>query len=166
MAALDAVPDGSNILIDTNIFIYALTNKSAQCRNFLARCSREQVSGITLHEVVHEATNVFMRVEAIDKGLAPKGQVNTYLSQHPDEVKKLTNYWLNTQKVLALNLVLLPMEEKIIVGAQRERDAAGLLTNDSVIVSAMREYAIMHIATNDGMFNYVNGLSVFSPTDI
>ena len=166
MAALDTVPDGSNILIDTNIFIYALTNKSAQCKNFLSRCSREQVSGITLFEVLHEATNIFMRGEAIDKGLATKAQVTAYLQAHPDDVKKLTDYWINTKKVLALNLVLLPMEEKIVIGAHAERVAAGLLTIDSVIVSAMREYAISHIATNDRMFNAVNGISVFSPTDI
>jgi len=165
MADLDTVPDGSNILIDTNIFVYALSNQSAQCKNFLARCSREQVSGITLYEIVHETTHAFMRAEAVAKGLATKSAI-TFLSRHPDEVKNLSDYWINTKKVLALNLIILPMEERIVVRAQAERIAAGLLTNDSVIVSAMREYAIAHIATNDRLFNSVNGISVFSPTDL
>jgi len=165
MAALDTIPDGSNVLIDANIFIYALSNRSDQCKNFLTRCAREQIYGITLHEVVHEATHKFMCAEAISKRLtASKPQ--KYLSENPDEVKGLTDYWVNTQKILALNLVLIPMEEKIIVGAQGERKSVGLLTNDSVIVSSMREYDISKIATNDRMFNSVNGLSVFAPTDI
>jgi predicted nucleic acid-binding protein len=79
---------------------------------------------------------------------------------------RLTDYWANTQKILALNLVFLPGEEKIVVGAQRARAEAGLLTNDSIIVAAMREYGISKIATSDGMFGAVNGLSVFGPTDL
>ncbi len=167
MAALDTVPDGSNVLIDTNVFIYGLSNASAQCTNFLARCSREQIYGITLFEVVQEATHEFMRAEAKAKGLFTAQERGVkYLSRHPEEVRQLTDYWVNTQKILALNLVLLPSDEKIVVGAQTVRDEVGLLTNDSVIVAAMREYGISNIASNDGMLGAVPGLSVFSPTDI
>jgi predicted nucleic acid-binding protein len=167
MAALDTVPDGSNILIDANVFVYALSSVSAQCRNLLVRCSQEQVFGITLFEVVHEATHEFMRAEARAKGLFTAQEKGAkYLSKHPDDVKRLNNYWVNTEKILALNLVFLPGEEKIVVGAQKVRVEAGLLTNDSVIVAAMREYGISNIATSDAMFSAVSGLSVFSPTDL
>ena len=165
MAALDIIPDGSDVLIDTNIFIYALSSQSPQCKNFLARCSREQIYGITLFEVVHEANHRFMSAEAQGKGFCAK-QAAKYLSKHPAVVQQLTDYWINTQKILALNLVLLGSEEKIVVGAQRARVEAGLLTNDSVIVATMREYGISKIATSDGMFGAVSGLSVFSPTDL
>jgi predicted nucleic acid-binding protein len=166
MAALDTVPDGSNVLIDANVFIYGLSNASPQCRNFLARCSREQIYGITLFEVIHEATHGFMRAEAKAKLFTAEEKVVKYLSKHPEEVKRLNDYWVNTQKLLALNLVFLPEEEKIVVGAQRVRAEAGLLTNDSVIVAAMREYGVSQIATSDAIFGAVNGLSVFSPTDL
>lgn len=167
MAALDTVPNGSDVLIDANVFVYGLSNVSPQCKNFLARCSREQIYGITLFEVIHEATHEFMRAEAKAKGLFTAQEKGAkYLSRHPQEVMRLTNYWANTQKILALNLVFLPGEEKIVVGAQRARAEAGLLTNDSIIVAAMREYGISKIATSDGMFSAVNGLSVFGPTDL
>jgi predicted nucleic acid-binding protein len=167
MAALDTVPNGSDVLIDANVFVYGLSNVSPQCKNFLARCSREQIYGITLFEVIHEATHEFMRAEAKAKGLFTAQEKGAkYLSRHPQEVMRLTDYWANTQKILALNLVFLPGEEKIVVGAQRARAEAGLLTNDSIIVAAMREYGISKIATSDGMFGAVNGLSVFGPTDL
>jgi predicted nucleic acid-binding protein len=165
MAALDTVPDGSNVLIDANVFVYALSNVSQQCMTFLSRCSREQIYGITLFEAVHEATHQFMLAEARSKGLAA-AQLRKYLSEHPEAVKRLTDYWTNTQRILALNLIFLPGEEKIVVGAQKARAEAGLLTNDSVIVAAMREYGISNIATSDALFGNVNGLSVFSPTDL
>jgi predicted nucleic acid-binding protein len=106
-----------------------------------------------------------MIAEARDKGFFPK-QGASYLSKHPAVVQQLSDYWINTQKILALNLVLLGSEEKIVVGAQRARIEAGLLTTDSVIVATMREYGVSKIATSDGMFGAVSGLSVFSPTDL
>ena len=62
-SALSSIPAGTNILIDANIFVYGLIAKSAQCTVFLHRCSIEEVFGITLFEVVHEATHVFMVAE-------------------------------------------------------------------------------------------------------
>jgi predicted nucleic acid-binding protein len=167
MGALDTVPDGSDILIDANVFIYGLSNASPECKDFLARCSREKIYGITVFEVIHEATHEFMRAEARAKNLFTAEEKGVkYLTKHPEEIKKLTDYWDNTKRILALNLVLLPCEEKIVVGAQRVRVEAGLLTIDSIIVSAMREYGISKIATKDKIFGTVNGVSVFSPTDV
>jgi len=162
---LDAVPNGSDVLIDANVFVYGLTAKSAQCWTLLERCSREEVTGITLFEVLHEATHQFMKGEALQKGLCAR-QVAKYLSEHPEQVKLLTAYWANTQRLLALNLLFLPMEENIVTVAQTERVNAGMLTNDSIIIAAMREYGISRIATNDRQFEAVAGISVFSPTDV
>ena len=164
-AALDTIPSGANLLIDTNIFVYGLTAKSPQCETLLKRCSKEEVSGITLFEIVHDATHVFMIGEARAKGLASAKVVN-YLQGHPEQVKQLADYWENTQRLLTLNIVFLPMEKSIVVGGQAERKAAGLLTIDSIIISAMREYGISFIATNDRYFDGVSGISVFSPTDV
>jgi predicted nucleic acid-binding protein len=164
---LSSIPTGTNILIDANIFVYGLTAKSAECVSFLNRCSTEEVYGITLFEVVHEATHEFMRAEGRTKGLyTDVKKAAKYLMSHPDEVKKLTGYWTNTKRLLSLNIVFLPMEMDIVRGAQTERVSAGLLTNDSVIVAAMREYGISHIATSDKAFDSIVGISAFAPADI
>jgi len=66
--ALGSVPYGSDLLMDTNVFVYGLTGSSPQCTVLLERCSREEVTGITLFEVVHESTHKFMIAEAEQKG--------------------------------------------------------------------------------------------------
>ena len=43
--ALTHLPDGSEVLIDANIFVYALLEVSPQCVELLRRCSDEQVRG-------------------------------------------------------------------------------------------------------------------------
>jgi predicted nucleic acid-binding protein len=164
-ASLDTLPSGSDVLIDANILVYGLTGKSAQCRAFLERCSREEIIGVTVFETVNDATHQFMKTEATDKGLCAS-KAMTFLSQHPEQVKLLTDYWTNTQKLLALNLLFLPLEKAIVEAAQPERVAAGLLTNDSIIVATMREYGITKLATNDHGFDTVARITVFSPTDV
>jgi predicted nucleic acid-binding protein len=118
-----------------------------------------------LFESVNNATHQFMKGEALQKGLCA-GQAMKYLSANPDQVKLLTDYWANTQRLLALNVPFLPLELSIVTGAQPERVAAGLLTNDSMIVAAMRGYGVSLIATNDRQFNAVPGITVFSPSDV
>ncbi len=162
---LDTVPNGSNVLIDANVLIYGLTATSPQCKAFLERCSREEVTGITLFEAVNNATHHFMKAEAMQKRLCA-GQAMQYLSAHPEQVKRLVDYWTNTQRILALNLLFIPLEKEIVGAAQPERLAAGLLTNDSMIVAAMRSYGISHLATRDNKFNDVAQITVFSPSDI
>ena len=162
---LDTVPNRSDVLIDANVFVYGLTAKSAQCQAFLGRCSREELTGIALFESVNNATHQFMKGEALQKGLGT-GQAMKYLSANPNQVKLLTDYWANTQRLLALNLLFLPVELSIVIGAQPERASAGLLTNDSIIVAAMRGYGVSLIATNDRQFDAVPGITVFSPTDV
>lgn len=162
---LNTVPNGSDVLIDTNVFVYGLTARSTQCKTLLERCSREELAGITLFEVVHEATHLFMAGEALAKGLCTR-QPAKFLSEHPDQVRALRDYWTNTERLLALNLLILPMEQRIVERAQAERTDAGLLTNDSIIVAAMKEYGITLVATNDQQFDSVQGITVFSPTDV
>lgn len=162
---LETIPSGSNVLIDANVLIYGLTAKSDQCKAFLERCSREEVTGIALFESVNDATHQFMKGEAIQRRLCTDKAMK-YLADHPEQVKQLTNYWINTQRILALNLLFVPIEEDIVVEAQTERQNAGLLTNDSIIISAMRQYGISQLATNDQQFDSVAGIAVFSADDV
>jgi len=162
---LNAVPAGSNILVDANIFIHGLSAKSAQCKAFLGRCSKEEVTGVALFETVNDATYQFMKGEAVQKGFC-SGQAMKYLAEHPDVVGKLADYWVNAERLLALNLLFVPVDEEIVRSAQAERVSAGLMTNDSIMVAAMRKYGIPRIATHDRQFEGVAGLTVFSPSDI
>ena len=107
---LDAVPNRSDVVIDANIFVYGLTAKSNQCQAFLGRCSREELTGIALFESVNNATHQFMKGEALQKGLCA-GQAMKYLSANPDQVKLLTDYWVNTERLLALNCCFYPWNE-------------------------------------------------------
>jgi predicted nucleic acid-binding protein len=162
---LTQIPNGSDVFLDTNILIYALNGQSKECYELLERCSREEVTGICLFEIVNEATHKFMLAEAVDKKLLAKPSPNE-LKKKPDTVKQLTVYWQQTQRILNLNLLLLSTDDSIVRAAQAERQGAGLLTNDSMIVSCMRNYGIGALATNDPDFQQVNNITVYRPDDL
>lgn len=163
--SLPNLPDRSFVFIDANIFIYALTAQSAQCPQLFERCLREEVTGIALFETVNEVTHRFMIAEALSKGLITAGGAKALRNKF-QQIPTLTDYWLNTQRMLALNLLFMPVNEAIIGNAQAVRQEAGLLTNDSMIVAGMREYGLFFLATHDSDFERVRDITVFKPTDL
>ncbi len=162
---LSSLPSRSFVFIDANIFIYGLSGESAQSAQLLERCLREDVTGITLFETVNEATHRFMVAEALAKGLITRGTAKR-LREQSGLIPALSDYWVNVERLLALNLLFVPVNEEILRAAQPERQAFSLLTNDSMIVACMREYGVSFLATNDADFERVTGITVFKPGDL
>ena len=106
-----------------------------------------------------------MLAEAKAKGLIPSENARE-LRAKPAVVKGLSDYWRNTERILALNLLFIPLDEQILRTAYGERQAAGLLTNDSMIVSSMRSFGVQSLASADGDFDRVAGITVFGPFDL
>ena len=98
------IPSGTDVFIDANVLIYGLVGQSVECKDLLERCSREEVFGLCLYEIANEATHRFMLAEAKAKGLISSENVRELRSK-PQVVRNLTDYWRNTQRVLALNLL-------------------------------------------------------------
>jgi len=174
---LQHVPAGCNIFLDTNILLYGITAQSRSAQTLLERCSTEEVTGIASYDVLAEATHRLMLIEAQQKGLfaearpcATCGMTRDrgprFLSEHPQQVRTLTDYWRYILRILELNILWLPSEESIHRSANRERQAHGLLTNDSLIVATMREYAIASIATADSQFEGLPNIAVYKPSDL
>src|SRR5262245_52989709 len=142
---LSSLTAGTDVFIDANILVYGLLGGSPQCKTFLERCAREELIGISLFEIVNEATHRFMLAEAFAKGIITKENAGK-LRKHFSQISSLSDYWAHTTRVLNLNLLLLPTNETIVHAAHPERSAAGLLTNDSMIVACMRDFGIQAIA--------------------
>jgi len=159
-----SVPAGIDIFIDANIFVYGLNRVSAQCLHLLERCSREEVIGISLFEIVNEATHQLMLGEAVSKGVITRPSAKALRGK--SAISHLIDYWHDTERILALNLLFFSTDEQIVRNAQHERRSASVLTNDSMILSWMREYGIGHIATADHDFERASGITVFGPDDI
>ena len=159
------IPNGTNLFLDANVLIYGLSGKSAECRQLLERCSREEVTGISMYEVVNNATHRFMLMEVHSKGLINNPKPKD-LKGNCAVIRQLTDYWQKTMRLLSLNLLLIGLDEPMVRAAELERQQGCLLTNDSMIISCMRNWGIGMLATNDGDFEPVAGITVYKPNDV
>ena len=66
--------------------------------------------------------------------------------------------------MLALNLLFAPVNEVIIRTAQAVRQEAGLLTNDSLLVAAMREHGLAHLRATIRISNAFRVSPFLSPS--
>jgi len=159
------LPSLSFVFLDSNVLIYGLTGVSRQCGDLLDRCQREELTGVTLYETINEVTHRLMVAEAQSKGVITSGGAPA-LRRSFRLIPTLRDYWHDTLRLLNLNLLLIPVSESVLRSAQTERQAAGLLTNDSLIISCMREYGLSYLATNDSDFERVAGIILFKPDDL
>jgi predicted nucleic acid-binding protein len=159
------LPAHSFVFVDSNVLIYGLSGVSRECEDLLDRCQREELTGVTLYETINEVTHRLMVAEAKSKGVITSGGARA-LRRSFRLIPTLQDYWNDTVRLLSLNLLFLPVSDSILRAAQTERQAAGLLTNDSLIISCMREYGVSFLATNDSDFERVEGITIFKPTDL
>ncbi len=121
------LPPGCNVLIDANIFIYALMRRSVQCQELLDRCTSEAVPGMTTIEVVNEVCHRLMVIEAAAAGIIDRPSAIS-LRRKRNRIQSLTNYWRLTAKIFDLNLVIIPLDE--IRGPASCRNQSGLWSID------------------------------------
>jgi predicted nucleic acid-binding protein len=146
--------------------INALNQTSRQCMRLLDRCVREKVFGITTIEAVNEVCHRLMLLEAVGTGVIAK-HAASLLKRKREAVKKLRRYWELTETILGdLNLAIIPLDEQRVRRAHEIRTQCGLLTNDSLLVAAAREYGIGCIASHDSDFDDIDGITVYKPRDI
>ncbi len=162
---IENIPQGTDVLIDANIFIHGLGQTSLLCVGFLERCAREELLGVTTVEVVNEVTHRLMLAEAAHKNYITKATAS-HLKGKPNAIKALTDYWTLASRIFALNVLVLGLEVPRLHRAEQMRKAQGLLTNDSMILAAVNEYGIACLATHDGDFDQVPGIVVYKPDDV
>lgn len=162
---LPALPGGTLVFVDANIFIYGLLGQSRQCAHLIERCQKEEVAGVTTTEVVGEVCHRLMVKEAMDLGLIRRPAASALKSKH-DAIRGLRKYWELTARIFRWNLVVLGSNEARHRAAQRIRNDHGLLTNDSVVVAACFEHDIRSLASRDADFGLIPELKVYGPSDL
>ena len=156
---------GSRVLVDSNIFIYAADRKSDECVEFLERCGREELHGITTLEILTEVCHRLMLEDAFANGMVQRATA-AQLRRKRQFIPQLRTYWPAVIRPLDMNLLLLQLDETRFRDAQVIRERYGLLTNDSLILAAVDSYGITNLATRDSDFDEVPWLTVYKPGDI
>jgi predicted nucleic acid-binding protein len=165
-ASLDEVPSGARIFLDASIFVHHFTERSQQCRRLLNRCEGREVFGVTSVVAFNEASHKLMIAEAIRSGAAAPGGALKRLRRRPDLVRGLRLYTVGMERLPVWGIDVLPVDLGRSLRAAAVRQETGLVTNDSLILTTMRDEGIGAIATADSDFDRFDALRVFHPTDL
>ncbi|RLC26438.1 MAG: hypothetical protein DRH37_11665 [Deltaproteobacteria bacterium] len=163
---LTEIKSGSEIFIDSNIFIYHFTGGSDECSDFLCRCERGELIGMTTVNVILEVLHRLMMVEAVRKNLVNPPDIVKKLSRAPQKIKRLSEYFINTEKIQDIGIAIKPLRFETIIKSHEVRLTSGLMVNDSVIIASMKQEGVRLLATNDKAFEKLEEIRVCSPEDI
>jgi predicted nucleic acid-binding protein len=163
---LDDVSAGSRVFVDSTIFIYHFTRASHDCRRFLERCEKGEVKASTSVVVVAEVAHRLMMIEAVAKGLLPRGNLARRLRTRPDVVKGLELYQQQVEQIPLMGVTVLPLDLKALLHSKDIRSQYGLLVNDSLVVATATLAGVRALATADSDFARVSELETFEPTDL
>ena len=136
---LESIPSKTRVFIDANIFIYHFTGVSTKCSDFLNRCERSELEGITSTNVLLEVLHRLMMVEAVIKKLIKPPNLVKKLNKHPEIIKQLEDYFINTQKIVDMGIVIKPISFETILRSYNARTKYGLMINDSILVASMQD---------------------------
>ncbi len=163
---LTEIKAGSEIFVDSNIFIYHFTGVSDECSDFLGRCERGKLIAMTSVNVILEVLHRLMMVEAVRKNLVKPPNVMKKLSKAPQKLKRLNEYSENTEKIPDMGVAIKPLIFETIIKSHVVRLTSGLMVNDSVIIASMKQEGVKLLATNDKAFEKVDEIDVCAPEDI
>jgi len=163
---LDEIKTGSEVFVDSNIFIYHFTGVSDECGNFLNRCEQGDLTAITSVNVILEVLHRLMMVEAVKKKLVKPPNIVRKLNKSPENIKGLNEYFMNTQKINEMGVAIRPVTFETVIKSHMVRMTYGLMVNDSIIAASMQEEGLNLLATNDTGFEKVDEIHVYSPEDV
>jgi len=163
---LSGVSSGARIFVDSTIFIYHFTGASADCRTFLTRCEAGDIKATTSVVVMAEVAHRLMMIEAVARGLLPRGNLARKLRTRPDIVKGLDTYQQQVERIPLMGVTVLSLDVKVLLHSEGIRKKYGLLVNDSLVAASATLAGLRSLATADSDFRRVTELETLEPEDL
>ena len=164
--SLDAVPDGSRILIDTDVWLYLFTGNSPECVRLGARCNEGSIQAYITTIVVGEFCHHAMMLEARQKGILSNNNPASFLAKRNSLVRCLGEYRVPVQHWLHGGVEVVTVEKDDIFASLTIQERFGMMTNDSLNLAVMSRLGIRQLATCDTTFDHMDELDIYQPKDI
>lgn len=164
---LGSLLPGSKIFLDANIFLYSIFGHPTlkpQCKEFLLKVENGVYESVTSTLVLNEVMHKLILAEvAMIKRLSYERDALRLIKEQPEIISSLSMTWRDYTDIKKYPITILSINEKIMDTAVEISKKHGLLISDSVHVAAMNSNGIINIASNDGDFERVEGINVWSP---
>jgi predicted nucleic acid-binding protein len=165
MTFLDLVA-GDTLFIDANTFVYHFAPDprwAGPCAQLLQRLQNQEIAGYTSAAILSEVAHRLMTIEARARHGWSSGKILNRLKQHPHVVQSLTNSEAGVASIVVSRVHIAPVDSALVVVAAAISRQTGLLSNDALMVAVMRACGLTKLASNDGDFDRVPGITRYAP---
>jgi predicted nucleic acid-binding protein len=162
------VPSGLEIFIDTNFFLYSISEHpkyGAYCERFLERVKsgdlKGKISVIVLNELLHKL---------IIGEIAEKKNINTfkavsYIKKNREVLEDLKAYEILEEVEGDYNLTIVDIKKANFSLARKLMEKHHLLSNDALHLAVMKQEGIINLATSDADFDGIKSIKVWKPQE-
>jgi predicted nucleic acid-binding protein len=167
VVTFDDIPSRETVFLDANCIIYAATSDpqyGSACRRLLEQIDNNVIAGCTSAHVLGDVSHRLMTIEAALKFGRPMTGIANWLRRHPAELQQLSQYRQSLDDLQAIPMTVLPVTGRLVSHAADFSHQYGLLTNDALVVAAMRDHSLIHLASLDSDFDRVPGITRYGPS--
>ncbi|MFH1322934.1 MAG: type II toxin-antitoxin system VapC family toxin [Methanobacteriota archaeon] len=165
--SLDTLLLDSKIFVDANIFLYAILGHPAlkpRCQKFLMNIENGQYRAMTSSLVLNEVLHKLMLTEAVRTyGLSSERDALKLIKEKPELISNMSMVWMNYSELKKYPITIFSIDEEALNMAVLLSRKYGLLISDAVHAAIMKINSIDNIATNDGDFERIEGITVWKP---
>lgn len=161
-----ALPKGTPIFLDANIFVYffgADPLLGPPCRQLLEDIENSVYPGFTSAGVLGNVAHRLMTIEARTILGWPAFGIAHRLKRHPIEVQKLSRYRQAIDEIRLIGIQVLPVTGPQVSTAADFGSQFGMMSEDGLVVSVMRDHGLIHLASHDADFDRVSGITRYAP---
>ena len=161
-----SIPQGSRLFLDANTLVYYFTadlHYGVACLQLIDRIARREIQGFTSAHVVSDVAHRIMTLEAMHAFSLPAKGIAAHLRQSPTVVQKLTRFRQAVDLVAPMGIQIVPLDHALVSAAAAHSQQCGLLTGDALIIAVMEHYRLTELASNDGDFDRVPGITRYAP---
>lgn len=162
----DDLPGGSDVFLDANVFIYYAEPHPTfgpACKQLLLRIENQEFQGYTSSAILSSVANRIMTLEAAAVFQRPMQGIVGWLKQHPTEIQQLSRHKQVLDDLSLMNIQVLSVSSSQVSLAADLSVQSGLLTDDALVVSVMRNHGLQALASHDADFDRVPGLTRYAP---
>jgi predicted nucleic acid-binding protein len=161
------IPAGTSLFLDANTLVYHFTSDAkfgAPCTSLIQRIEHKDLLGFVSTHILLDVAHRLMTVEAILDFGWPLARIAQRLRRHHEEIPKLKRFRQAIEEVPQLGIQVVAVTVSHVLSATALSQQYELLSGDGLVVAVMQSNALTHLASNDGDFDRVTGLTRYAPS--
>ena len=159
-----SVPSGTNIFVDSNIFLYVFFRHPTYgkaCHTFIKRIEENDVTGFVDEFVLNEVFHKLMITSIVNRCHCSPVQAIALVKKTPEILNEVPLLWeaCDMLKNFGVNVIPGPL----FADSMEIAHQYNLLATDAAHVAAMKRENLVNLATNDADFSRVPFLHLWRP---